>query len=52
MKYDYEKMNCLKQKRSKMYKEMWLEKDSLKKKKLQFEIKILDIKMAIERLKQ
>ena len=52
MGYDNEKMNLLKKKRSKIYKEMWLEKDSLKKRKLQAEIKILDLKMAIEKMKQ
>jgi len=52
MKYDYEKMECLRKERSIKYKEMWLEKDNYKKRKLQLEIKILDLKMAIEKMKQ
>ena len=52
MWYDIDKMNGLKKKRSELYKKMWLEKDSLKKRKLQAEIKILDLKMAIEKMKQ
>ncbi len=51
MGYDYEKMNCLKQKRENLYTQMWKEKDNLKKRVLQFKIKILDIKMAIIKLK-
>jgi len=52
MKYDYEKLECLRKERSKKYKEMWLEKDRYKKARLQFEIKILDIRIAMEKMKQ
>jgi len=52
MEYNREKINDLQKKRNKKHKEMWVEKDSLKKRKLQAEIKILDLKMAIEKMKQ
>lgn len=52
MGYDYDKLNCLKKQRSKKYREMWFEKDSYKKRRLQLEVKILDTKIAIEKLKQ
>ena len=52
MKYDYEKLDCLKKQRRAKYSEMWLEKDNYKRTKLQLEIKILDTKIAIEKLKQ
>ena len=50
--FDYDKINCLRKKRIQTYKEMWLEKDIKKRKRLELEIKILDIKTAIEKLKQ
>lgn len=51
MKYDYEKMAQLRKQRWQLYKDMLQEKDYKKKKRLEFKVKILDIKMAIERLK-
>jgi len=52
MKYDYDKMRSWRKKRIELVKQKLVEQDYKKKKKLEFEIKILDIKMAMERLKQ
>ena len=51
-RFDYDKINCLRKRRIQTYKDMWLEKDFKKRKRLELEIKILDIKTAIEKLKQ
>ncbi len=52
MKYDYEKMNYLRKKRAGLVRKKLVEQDYKKRKKFEFEIKMLDIKMAMERLKQ
>lgn len=52
MQYDYEKLEGLNKERSRKYREMWIERDYYKKRKLQLEVKILDLKIAIEKMKQ
>lgn len=52
MKYDYEKVKCLKKKKVDLYRKMWAEKEYKKKRRLELEIKIIDFKVEIEKLKQ
>jgi hypothetical protein len=51
MKYDYEKIVCLNKQKQELTKKMWQEKDYKKKKAIEYKVKILDLKIAIERLK-
>ena len=52
MKYDYNKIVCLRNKKYDLQRELWIEKDWKKRKKLEYEMKMIDIKVAIEKLKQ
>ena len=52
MEYDYEKMSCLRKRRSELYKKMISEKEFKKRRKLELAIKIIDLKMEIEKLNQ
>ena len=52
MKYDYHKIASLRNKKYELQRELWIEKDWKKRKKLEYEMKMIDIKVAIERLKQ
>ena len=52
MKYDYNKIVFLRNKKYELQRELWIEKDWKKRKKLEYEMKMIDIKVAIEKLKQ
>jgi hypothetical protein len=51
MGYDYEKVVCLTRQKMDLMKKMWQEKDYKKRKTLEYRVKIMDMKIAIEKLK-
>ena len=50
MAYDYEKIGCLRKQISAKMKQLSTEKDYSKKQRLRIEVKILDLKIELERL--
>lgn len=52
MKYDYHKIASLQNKKYDLQRELWIEKDWKKRKRLEYEIQMINIKMAIEKLKR
>jgi hypothetical protein len=51
MNYDYEKIVCLNKQKTDLMKKMWQEKEYKKKKAIEYKVKIIDLKIAIEKLK-